>query len=244
MKDKLFEKSLDEVTPFCFDKKVAEVFDDMASRSIPLYASIRNWQVKVVERMYLPHSTIYDIGCSTGNTLIEIRKLFRPFHMVGVDPSQDMLNVCSRKFADLGMEEVELLNEYAQDVDFKNAGVILMNYTLQFIPAQDRLDLLKKLYDALLPGGIFLFSEKVVEPTKMMQDLETDLYYDFKRINGYSELEIAHKREALDQVLVPDTIDAHLLRLKDAGFEEVMLWNKWFNFASFIAVKKASVNDE
>jgi len=65
-----------------------------------------------------------------------------------------------------------------------------------------------------------------------------DFYYDFKRRNGYSEQQIARKREALENVLIPYRVDENFELLRRCGFETVETFFQWYNFAGFMAVKK------
>ncbi len=115
--------------------------------------------------------------------------------------------------------------------------MVIMNYTLQFIPRDRRLGLVKKIYDSLNTGGVFIFSEKIVSSNTSVNDLLTDLYYDFKRRNGYSELEISQKREALENVLIPLTAEEQMELLQKAGFVKCEVLFRWYNFACFIGIK-------
>ena len=115
--------------------------------------------------------------------------------------------------------------------------MVLLNYTLQFIPVQDRTPLLRKIYQGMQPGGVLMLSEKICFPDPSQQQLNTELHHAFKRSHGYSELEISQKRAALEQVLLPEAIDTHLQRLREVGFASAQVWFQCFNFASFIALK-------
>ncbi|MEK6624185.1 MAG: carboxy-S-adenosyl-L-methionine synthase CmoA, partial [Bdellovibrionota bacterium] len=110
-------------------------------------------------------------------------------------------------------------------------------YTLQFITPKNRLALLKKIVSGLAPKGVLILSEKIINHNSHIQKLTTKLYYDFKKRNGYSELEIAQKREALDNILVPWTAERNLMLLKNAGLKNISMLFKWYNFASFIGYK-------
>ena len=66
----------------------------------------------------------------------------------------------------------------------------------------------------------------------------TDLHHEFKRAQGYSDLEIAQKRASLENVLVPNTVDQHIERLLAAGFESARLYIRCFNCVH-LAVKSA-----
>jgi tRNA (cmo5U34)-methyltransferase len=157
---------------------------------------------------------------------------------VGVDNSAAMIERCRQVIAaDSGELPVELRCGDIQNTALERASVIVLNFTLQFIPVAERSALLTRLYQALLPGGVLILSEKVAFEDPPHQALMTELHHNFKRANGYSELEIAQKRTALENILIPETLAAHRQRLRSAGFASVDVWFQCFNFASLIAIK-------
>ena len=116
------------------------------------------------------------------------------------------------------------------------AALIILNFTLQFIPIEDRLPLLQRACSALRPGGALLLSEKVKLNDQRINDLCIDLHHEFKKSQGYTELEIARKRDALVGVLVPESIQTHRDRLSAAGFSASEVWYQAFNFCSLVAL--------
>jgi tRNA (cmo5U34)-methyltransferase len=121
---------------------------------------------------------------------------------------------------------------------FENAEIVILNYTLQFLKKERRLELLSKIYEALPKGGVIIISEKITVEDQDFEELITDLYYDFKRRNGYSELEISQKREALENVLEPISPDKQLQMIQQAGFEKTDMLFRWYNFASYVGFKQ------
>jgi tRNA (cmo5U34)-methyltransferase len=180
---------------------------------------------------------VYDLGCSTASTLIELSKhCNKKLNLVGIDNSQAMLNRATNKCRAFGVE-MDLINADMHSVDLYEAKLIISNYTLQFIRPLLREKLVKKIYDALTENGIFIFSEKVISSHKVLNKHCIDEYYSFKKNQGYSEFEIAQKREALENVLIPYTQEENLQMIKDAGFSHCEVIFKWVNFATFIAIK-------
>ena len=223
---------------FKFDENVARVFDDMISRSIPLYADTQRLIPGLAET--LDHETlkVVDLGCSTGTSLILLAKSLqhRKLELVGVDNSQSMLDKCQEKLQALGLQDSsQLSHSDIQSFEFSAASIVLMNYTLQFFDVEQRPAILKKVASSLAPGGILIISEKVRHDDPDTDQALTELYFDFKRRNGYSELEIARKRDALENVLIPLTVQQNVELLEEAGFQKVELMLKWFNFATFVA---------
>lgn len=238
-KDEIFNESHPGIGSFKFDQQVAQVFDDMVSRSVPGYADQLLLQSRLAQRFLKPGAKVVDVGCSTGNSLFPLFQYCDGLEFVGIDPSPEMLSRFREKLAFLSQKpQVELVEATIQDYKLPRCDVIFLNYTLQFIQPEHRESILTSIYQALKPGGVLMFSEKMSNPGSIISDLEIDFYYDYKRKNGYSELEISQKRDALEKVLVPDSLETHLERLRRVGFEEVGLWHKWFNFGSFVAFKK------
>ena len=236
--DRLFSEQNPKVGGFSFDENVARVFDDMICRSIPLYADVQ--RLVPVLASQLPHETItvVDLGCSTGTSLIHLAQSLdsRPLRLVGIDNSQSMLDRCHEKIQALGLEhQVETFHGDIRDFDFGEASIVLMNYTLQFVDVADRPGLLTRIRESLKPGGMLVVSEKVTHQNSAMDDALVELYFEFKRRNGYSDLEISRKRDALENVLVPLTVDQNQQMLRDAGFSQVEVILKWFNFATLLA---------
>lgn len=238
-RDEIFNSPQEDIAPFEFNDKVAQVFDDMVSRSIPFYEEIHRLIVDLTHRYYKNRGKVYDLGCSTGTTIDLLERSFgdKPISFVGVDTSGPMLELATKKCAHV--RDVSFLEEDMTKVDFKDAEIVIFNYTLQFLKAEKRGHLLKKIYEALPPGGCLILSEKIKSPSSLMESCITDLYYDFKRRNGYSELEISQKREALENVLVPLTPKEQILMLEESGFKETEMLFRWYNFASYLAVKEA-----
>ena len=239
-KDTIYSKQQGKVKDFVFDASVVKVFDDMVERSVPLYRSVQEASANIAARFLREGDSVYDLGCSTGTTLLHLIPQVQPpaINFIGIDNSAEMLNACAQNLKNAGIQErVTLRNENICDTTLKNAGVVIMHYTLQFLPVAERPALLAQIFSALRPGGILLLSEKVSHRHPLMSESLNELHWDFKRQQGYSEMEIAQKREALEDVLIPLTSRENETLLFDAGFSEVETYLKWYNFASIVAVK-------
>lgn len=235
MTDKVFNKAISK--QFEFDEEVASVFDDMLNRSVPFYKQMQSLSIAFAKKFLEENSKVYDLGCSTASTLIELSKTCKyKLKLVGIDNSRAMLERASKKAKAFGVD-IELLNEDIFNIELKEAKVVFSNYTLQFIRPLNREKLVKKIYDSLQEGGVFIFSEKLVSPNNLLNKQFIDEYYNFKKTQGYSEFEIAQKREALENVLIPYTEDENKKMIKDAGFKHCETIFKWVNFATFIAMK-------
>lgn len=241
-RDAIFNNPIPVIKGFQFNEQVAEVFDDMVSRSVPFYDEIHKIILDIAGRLELDGKRIYDIGCSTGTTISILDTFLKKerdatAHFVGIDNSAPMLKKCQTKLSKKKIRNVELIQGNAEDQKLAKSGMVIMNYTLQFIPVKNRLDILKRIYRSLEKGGVFIYAEKIKAENKAVNELLIDLYYDFKRRNGYSEMEIAQKREALENVLIPHTPEDQLQLLKEAGFKKAETLFRWYNFACFIGIK-------
>lgn len=239
MRDQIFAQS-QQVKDFTFDKSVVEVFPDMIQRSVPGYATIVSTIGKLCEQFHQANSNIYDLGCSLGAATLSMRKVVTKenCHIIGIDNSQAMVERC-RMHIKAYVSDVPVSIELGdiQNYPMENASVVVMNFTMQFIEPEQRAALVQKIYDSLLPGGILIVSEKLRWENEGINNAINDLHLDFKRANGYSELEISQKRSAIENVMKIDTEQMHIERLATAGFKQHSIWFQCFNFASFIAIK-------
>ena len=238
-KDQLFAQPIERIGEFVFDESVASVFDDMIRRSVPGYAMTLSLLPIMARRYASAGSRIYDLGCSLGAGMIAAAQgAPRGIDLIGIDNSQAMLDRCKDHLRkSVGDRRWSLRCEDILDTPMENTGLALLNFTLQFIPVEKRLELLRKISRGLGSGGALLLSEKVrFEDPKTQQDL-FELHHDFKRDQGYSDLEISQKRSSLENVLVPETIDTHRKRLAEAGFDHCEVWLQCFNFVSILAIK-------
>lgn len=238
--DDIFAQPFNEVAAFSFDQTVANVFPDMIKRSVPGYAAIISMIGNLAERYAQAGSQCYDLGCSLGAATLAMRHRIQAANckIIGIDNSKAMIERCQQVIdADSGEVEVELVCGDLQNVSLEDASVVVLNFTLQFIPPEQRCQILQSIYNALRPGGVLILSEKVVFADQPHNELMIELYHNFKRANGYSDLEIAQKRTALENVLIPETLEAHRVRLKASGFNSCDVWFQCFNFASLIAIK-------
>jgi tRNA (cmo5U34)-methyltransferase len=240
LKDTLFAAPQLEIAGFRFDRAVARVFPDMIRRSVPGYETIIAMTGTLAERYVQPDSQCYDLGCSLGASTLAMRHHIRhnDCRIIAVDNSAAMLGQCREILADDdGKIPVELICSDIEQIPVHNATMVVLNFTLQFIPVDRRAALLQRISDGLQPGGVLVLSEKVAFEDLQHQQLMIELHHHFKRANGYSELEISQKRSALEDVLVPETLAVHRTRLRAAGFSSVDVWFQCFNFASLIAIK-------
>ena len=235
MKDKVFEKPIEK--KFEFDEAVASVFDDMLSRSVPFYDDVRKLVISVILAEEEEGKKVIDLGSSTAKFLLDLdSKMQTRMLLKGIDNSQAMLNRATQKCqafgADISLEFADMLS-----YPYNKEDIIVSNYTLQFIRPMQRIELVEKIFNGLSEQGFFIFSEKVVFEDKKLDKQMIDIYYEYKKTQGYSEYEIAQKREALENVLIPFTIEENKEMCYKAGFKYVDTLFQWTNFVTFIAKK-------
>ena len=231
--------------PFRFDDTVARVFPDMLRRSIPGYTATLDAIGSLAARFVPANTRCYDLGCSLGAAMLAMRQGVRSsgVTIVGVDNSPAMIERCSDVLAadtatDGQTTDIELRLGDVLDTPIENASMVVLNYTLQFLDPDQRDTLMQRIHDGLVGGGVLLLSEKVLDEDSHMEQLLVDLHHEHKRRNDYSALEIARKRAALENVLVPETVSAHKARLASAGFDNTAVWLRHFNFVSIIAIRQ------
>jgi len=240
-RDRLYAERHDTPGDFVFDEAVAQVFDDMIQRSVPGYAQVVAMTGLLAEHFSKANSVAYDMGCSSGAVSRAMRQFVQQpgFRIVAVDNSEAMLEQCQDLIQanDPSLPPVELVCADIRDVPINNASLVCLNFTLQFIPLRQRDELIQRIFCGLNAGGALILSEKIAFDNADQQALVTKLHLDYKRAHGYSELEISHKRSALENVLLPETLAAHRQRLQQAGFSLITVWHQSLNFASLLAVK-------
>lgn len=240
-KDELFKEEINAAADFKFGSNVAGVFDDMVNRSVPFYEEIQRMIAELAADRAIQGTDIYDLGCSTGTTMIGMNTLVAEnIRFIGIDDSVEMLKKCSEKLKEAGFKRpLELkVADLQGNIEIVNASVVVLCLTLQFLRPRCREKLLKKIAGRLVAGGILILVEKVLaEETAFNRDF-IKYYYDYKRRNNYSDLEISQKREALENVLIPYKPSENIQMLQDAGFGACEIFFKWYNFAGFIATKK------
>lgn len=241
-KDRLFESPWDAAVDFAFDERVVRVFPDMINRSVPGYALVVPLTALLARRYAQEGSRLYDLGCSLGAVTLALAGSIRARDagIVAVDSSAAMVEGLRQRLAGSEIPESVTITTRCEDIRTTNldrASVVVLNFTLQFIDPADRHALLQRVWEHLLPGGVLLLSDKIRFESPEEDGLQTEWHHAFKRAQGYSDLEIARKRDALERVMRPDTLAAHRRRLKDAGFSRVVQWFQGFNFASLIAFR-------
>lgn len=242
--DTLYSSPLDKLVDFNFDEKVANVFPDMINRSVPGYASIVAMTGILSAEFYQPGTRCYDLGCSLGASALSMAKAINDdsLKIIAVDNSQAMLQKAQTLLNQSDPVEsnancIELICDDINQIDVNNASVVVMNFTLQFIAPEQRSKLLKKIYQGMNQGGILILSEKLNYNDASQQQLLIEMHHFFKKANGYSDLEISQKRQTIENVLLPETLEKHKTRLQEAGFKQVEQWFQCFNFSSLIAIK-------
>ncbi|EJL74960.1 carboxy-S-adenosyl-L-methionine synthase CmoA [Chryseobacterium populi] len=238
--DEVFREKLENLSDFEFNTKVAGVFDDMVSRSVPFYDEIQRMTSELAGNYAQSGTNVYDLGCSTGTTMLLMDKTVREgIKFVGIDDSEEMIIKCREKLENFILNrDIELLvADLTKKVPVENASVVVMVLVLQFIRPINRLEIMKKIYNGMVKNGVFILIEKILTEEKSFNREYIGHYYDFKRRNNYSELEISQKREALENVLIPYKTSENINMLQEAGFSEVEVFFRWYNFTGIIAKK-------
>ena len=238
--DKLYMAYQTKIQQFQFDDAVANVFSDMIKRSVPGYENIISMIGLFTQAHAQENTNCYDLGCSLGaSTLAILGNLDnKNCQVIGVDNSSAMTERCTNNLKPFyDNDKFNIRCEDIQNTNLENASIIILNFTLQFIDKPERDVLMKRIYDALVPGGVLILSEKILLDDTHKNQLFTELHHGFKKAQGYSDLEISQKRTALETSLIPEPASHHIRRMNNAGFTQSDLWFQCLNFASFFAIK-------
>lgn len=238
--DKLFASSRAVTSGFRFDEQVVRVFPDMIARSVPGYELIVPMIGMLARRYAQDDSRLYDLGCSLGAASMAIIGAVRAkgVEIIAVDNSSAMVERCQRNLNEMKPSiPVEVRLQNILDTEIQNASVVVLNFTLQFLDRGQRQALIDRIADGMCEGGVLIISEKICFDDESEQAEQTHWHHDFKRTQGYSDLEIAQKRDALEDVLRPETEETHFKRLQKAGLSNPRRWFQCFSFVSYIAFK-------
>jgi len=241
-KDRLFDAEIQSTGDFVFDDRVVRVFPDMINRSVPGYSLVVPMIGLLARQHAQDHSNLYDLGCSLGAASFAMRAAVRAknIRILAVDSSPEMIRQLSSNLeqeAHADLPDIHPLHQDILETPIENASVVVLNFTLQFVDPSMRGGLMKRIYEGLNPGGILVLSEKIRFDDPREQALQDHWHHEFKRAQGYSSLEIARKRDALENVMKPDSLQQHRNRLAGAGFNDVYQWFQGFNFVSLIALR-------
>ncbi len=237
--DRVFAEAKPQ-SDFKFGEETVRVFDDMVSRSVPYYDEMQRMTAELARDFAQPGTLLYDLGCSTATTLALLHYSVDPsVQFIGVDNSPEMLGKAREKLNGLGIErQVELLlSDIEKMPPLRDASVVVMNLTMQFVRPLHRERLVRQIYDGMVDQGCFILIEKLTVSDSDLNRLYINYYYEMKRRNGYSELEISQKREALENVLIPYRLEENIELLKGAGFRTVEMFFRWYNFCGMVAIK-------
>jgi tRNA (cmo5U34)-methyltransferase len=242
-KDKIYADKKDEMSDFNFGKETAAVFDDMLERSVPFYNEVQRMICEIAVDFAVDGTNIYDLGCSTGTTLFNIYKAVKKdVKYIGIDYSQDMLDKCMERFSqnNLTKEYSLICADLNNGVNITNASVVVMNLTMQFVRPLYREQVVKSILNGLNPNSCFILLDKVLGNNSDFNRMFIKYYYEMKKRNGYTELEISQKREALENILIPYRLDENKELLIKAGFVHCDVFFKWYNFCGLVALKSSS----
>lgn len=240
LKDEVFRDKM-RAGDFKFSEQVARVFDDMVTRSVPFYIEMQRMIAELTATHAKKGTLVYDLGCSTGTTMISIGSMLETgIKIIGVDNSAEMLEKCRKKLEEIDFEPPYELQcaDLSENLTINNASVVVLCLTLQFVRPIYREQLIRKIYEGLTSGGVLILVEKILTENSNLNRDFIDYYYDYKRRNHYSELEISQKREALENVLIPYKLSENVTMLKNSGFATTETFFKWYNFTGLIAFKK------
>lgn len=239
-RDTLFSVPIAHLGDWTFDERVAEVFPDMVQRSVPGYSNIISMIGMLAERFAKPDTQIYDLGCSLGAATLSMRRNIQVAgcNIIAVDNSPAMIERCRRHIhAFRAATTVQVIEADIRDIVIENASLVVLNFTLQFLAPEERQTLLTRIYQGLNPSGALVLSEKFSFEDNKVGELLFNMHHDFKRANGYSELEISQKRNMLENVMLTDSVETHKSRLAHARFQHSEVWFQCFNFGSLLALK-------
>lgn len=232
---------------FEFDEEVAAIFENMATRSIPLYGEAHRLHAMIVETHMncqigiesRKSISILDIGASVGGFLTALCNRLQcdpkispdAFTYMATDPSAAMVEEFKRVHPWASVACCDAATPTGGESSY---DIALLMYVLQFVPAGERDDVLAEVYKSMRPGGILFLGQKerVRESVNPIFSME---YIRWRMDNGYSQKEIAAKTRALESVMWPESIEETRNRLHRVGFNHVRETTRWLQFSTLMA---------
>ncbi len=212
-------------------------FDEHINQSIRGYSDLRNDVVSISKFFIESNTSVLDIGCSQGSLLKKMKEVnthVTNTNYLGVDINDNFKQ---------HWEEDEHLKYVIDDIttmDIPNElSLVTSLFTFQFIRESHRLPLMKKIFDNLIEGGSFVFSEKVLSHTGKIQNMVDSIYYDFKRQN-FTEEEIRDKEQELRHLQKLTNEDLLIKQLLGIGFRYIQPFWRNHNFVGYIGLKLPS----
>ena len=240
-KDKIYFKALKTVPKFKFDHQISNIFDDMINRSVPGYQSI----LKIIEylsyRYVNENENIYDLGCSLGASSLALLNGAnnRNCNFFAIDSSLDMIKKSKINISSKYPEEIiNFIHDDIRNIKFSNTSFVSLNFTLQFLPINERFDLIKSIKENMNKGGILVLSEKINFNDSLINKQKIDTHEKFKSKNNYTNLEIKQKKIALEGVLFPEKIEEHVSRLNKIGFKKIYHVLQSINFMTMVIINE------
>ena len=234
-RDRLYRQA-DAPHPFAFDERVAAVFPDMIRRSVPGYGDTLALTRLVAARFARPRTRLYDLGCAVGDSAAALAQGAQAsgVEVIAVDEAPAMMAAARARLDGCDGAPIRLVCADLRSLRVRRASVVALNYTLQFLPVDERAAVLAEVRAGLVPGGALLLSEKMAVDDP--EGLLAALHADWKRANGYSDREVARKRAALEDVLVPESLEAHEERLRAVGFRRLYRLAQRLQFVTLLAL--------
>ncbi|MCD8914335.1 methyltransferase domain-containing protein [Staphylococcus simulans] len=218
-----------------FKHGVAKHFDIHAKHSIPLYEEGHNYICYLSDFFIKNGSHIYELGCSTG-TLIE--KLYKRhknksnIHFIGVDSSNEMIELARKK-----CKKIRFINKSLLDIQIKKSDLIICYYVLQFIDLENRLSIIKNIFNSLHKGGAFILFEKELSDNSKVDKILSSCYLKFKINQNFTPNEILDKQFSLEGMMKTNTYNENLEMLKNTGFTNVETIMKYGEFNGYLCIK-------
>lgn len=233
MRDEVFRQNQGQIVDFAFTEEVTAVFPDMIRRSVMGYETMVPVTGLAAARHLGDSGLAFDLGCSLGATSLAIlqQNNSADIRVCGIDSSVSMIEGAQQAITD---PRAEFRLQDIRDTDVSGADVVVLNLVLQFLEPEERLPLLHNILAQMQTTGLLIVSEKVRHDDPAEHTYFDELHLAWKKANGYSELEIAQKRSALENVMKIDTEADHKKRFRAAGFTQIRQWYRCMNWASFL----------
>ena len=222
-----------------FGGKVPNKFEKHIKNSIPYYSEGHEIIKKLSDFFLYDGSQCYDIGCSTGNLLIDLSKFSnkKKLKFYGLEIEKKMFLFCKSQIKKNNIKNINIINADIKKTKLKKSNLIISYYTMQFIHPSHRQVIFNKIFNSLNWGGAFIIFEKIRGNDARFDNIINSLYLDFKEENKFFPKEILNKSKSLRGVLEPFSDNGNIGFLKRAGFKDIQTIFHHLCFKGYLCIK-------
>ena len=176
-----------------------------------------------------------DLGAGTGILSEFVARKIPPASLTLLDESPDMLAKAEERLT--AYRPKLKIQKFTDPLPTGKFDAIFSALAIHHLPDEDKRDLFARVYQSLMPGGIFVNAEQVLGPSLWHEKFYNDMHLNGARALGSSEEEIqgAVERMKFDKCA---TLENQVSWLEEVGFKNMGTFFQHFRFAVYAGWKE------